>query len=336
MGGTLDIKTFSYPLRRLAPCTVNTAVDLRTRVGLGPAPEGLVKVTSRGFAEAAFALDVAPFDHPLGLIFAVASYFDAGGVHIDIDSASPPRSALGGSSAAAVALVAALAAARARLAGRRPPTRPAIVRLAHALEESVAGVPCGMQDQLAAAYGGVHAWFWTARVDGAAFKRRVVVGRRRHRALERRILLAYGGNPHSSRQINSRWVQQFLAGEHRERWRRIAACVHAFAEALSHGRWGAAVEALNRESGLRVEMTPDVYDATGQRLVEAALAAGCGARFTGAGGGGCIWALGSEADIIRLRETWGGLLASVEGGRLLDFHIAPRGLEVRWAEQPEA
>jgi len=32
MGGTLDIATFSYPLRHLAPATFNIALDLRTRV----------------------------------------------------------------------------------------------------------------------------------------------------------------------------------------------------------------------------------------------------------------------------------------------------------------
>ena len=52
------------------------------------------------------------FEHPMGLMFAIAAYFRAGGIHIQIESASPPRSALGGSSAAAVALVAALAEAR--------------------------------------------------------------------------------------------------------------------------------------------------------------------------------------------------------------------------------
>ena len=40
MGGTLDIKTFHLPLRRLNPCTMNAAIDLRTRVRILPGEPG--------------------------------------------------------------------------------------------------------------------------------------------------------------------------------------------------------------------------------------------------------------------------------------------------------
>jgi D-glycero-alpha-D-manno-heptose-7-phosphate kinase len=104
MGGTLDIDTFRFPLHHFSPCTFNIALNLRTRVCLLPYRAGMVKVSSKGFKAAEYPFDQAPFDHPLGLIFAIAAYFRAEGVHIVIESSSPPRSALGGSSAAAVAL----------------------------------------------------------------------------------------------------------------------------------------------------------------------------------------------------------------------------------------
>ena len=107
MGGTLDIPIFYYPLRYLSPCTFNIALEHRTRVRLLPYTGNLVKISSAGFEDAEFPQDSAPFNHPLGLMFATAAYFNAGGVHIEIESASPPRSALGGSSSATVALVAA-------------------------------------------------------------------------------------------------------------------------------------------------------------------------------------------------------------------------------------
>jgi len=107
MGGTLDISTFYYPLRYLNPCTFNIAIGLRTKVTLSPYERGMVKVSSRGFESVEYPIDEVPFNHPLGLMFAVAAYFRYEGVHIQIDSSSPPRSALGGSSVAAVALIAA-------------------------------------------------------------------------------------------------------------------------------------------------------------------------------------------------------------------------------------
>ena len=158
LGGTLDIATFFYPLRHLKPCTFNIALDLRTRVRLMPHTEGLIRITSRGFQAAEFPADQAPFDHPMGLMFAVAAYFNARGVHIDIESQSPPRSALGGSSVAAVALIAAFAQQTAQMGSASGFDRRSIALLAYELEQSVAGLPCGVQDQLAAAYGGVHVW----------------------------------------------------------------------------------------------------------------------------------------------------------------------------------
>ena len=141
MGGTLDIPTFYYPLRHLDPCTFNIALGLRTRVRLQPYTKGVIKISSRGFKDAEFQADAAPFDHPLGLMFATAAYFNAGGVHIDIESGSPPRSALGGSSVAAVALVAALSALFQRVGESDNHTnRRLIALLACKLEEAVAGV----------------------------------------------------------------------------------------------------------------------------------------------------------------------------------------------------
>ena len=91
MGGTLDIKTLYYPLAYLAPATVNIGLNLRTQVRLRPYDEGMVKISSRGFKSAEFPLGEAPFRHPLGLMFAVTSYFRAAGVHIEIQSTSVVR-----------------------------------------------------------------------------------------------------------------------------------------------------------------------------------------------------------------------------------------------------
>lgn len=102
MGGSLDLSTFYLPLRHYAPCTVNMALNMRTRVRISPHPHGNVKISSKGFKGAEYPLLQAPMRHPLGLLFAVAAYFGQSGIHITVESASPPRSGLGGSSAAAL------------------------------------------------------------------------------------------------------------------------------------------------------------------------------------------------------------------------------------------
>ncbi len=343
MGGTLDISTFYYPLRYLNPCTFNIAIGLRTQVHLLPFDKGMVKVSSRGFKNAEYPVDKLPFDHPLGLMFAVAAYFRVEGIHIDIYSASPPRSALGGSSVAAVALTEAFRKllappgswllaegqhTRNRIQQPTAPYRHKSAMLAHAIESSVAGVPCGLQDQLAAAYGGVNAWYWRGEPDGPAFEKQAIVEKESYEDLEKQILVAYCGIPHESKNINQRWVRQFLLGKYRELWVEIAGCTQKFTDAMINRDIKKAVESMNREVIIRRGMTSDVFDEIGEMLVGTAVKNNCGARFTGAGGGGCIWALGEPGNIDKLRGIWKEVLSEREGACLLDVNIDHEGLRI--------
>jgi D-glycero-alpha-D-manno-heptose-7-phosphate kinase len=206
--------------------------------------------------------------------------------------------------------------------------RRSIALLAHELEQAVAGVPCGVQDQLAAVYGGVHIWHWQGNSSGSVFRREVAVPKKLHKKLEKHLLLAYCGKPHLSKDINGRWVQQFLAGKNRNHWAEIVACTHQFLAALAKGNFRQAAVCMNRETAIRKKMTPDVLDAVGDELVESARRCGCGARFTGAGGGGCIWALGETEDIDRLTTLWEETLSSHRTARLLDVQIDSAGVIV--------
>jgi len=326
-GGTLDIKTFYYPLRHLSPCTFNIALDMKTQVRLLPYSAGQIKVSSRGFRPEVYPADNAPFSGPLGLIFAIAAYFRVDGVHIEILSESPPRSALGGSSTAAVALIGAMSDALTGDDTPRMSTRQ-IVLLAHAIEEAVAGIPCGLQDQLAAAYGGVHAWYWPGAPSDPPFKKTEVLKKEDYATLETHILLAYCGVPHESQDINSKWIDHFVRGKARRFWPEIVSCTNEFVRAMTAKDWDAAVRAMNKEVEIRRKMTPEVFDEKGEALLKSALAHDCGARFTGSGGGGCIWALGREENIRMLSHEWADILSTKEGAKLLDARVDPNGLEV--------
>lgn len=335
MGGTLDLSTFYYPMHDAGPLTVNIAVALRTRIELLPHREGRILVESPGVGRKDFAAHDLPFEHPLGLMLFIAARFAASGLCIRIESDSPPRSGLGGSSVAAVALVAALAHAFERL-GRRPLRRKETALLAHGVEGAVAGVPCGMQDQLAAAYGGVHAWFWPGDPRRSPFTRKVLVPASGHARLQRHLLLAYCGVPHESRTVNRRWVQRFLQGMDRQVWEEILDCTRRFAESLACGDFTGAAACMDRETELRCEMTPEVLTETGRGLVTAARQEGGAARFTGAGAGGCIWAIGSESSIHGIRRRWEELLAGQTEARLLPFTVDRRGVHAEVGESGSA
>jgi D-glycero-alpha-D-manno-heptose-7-phosphate kinase len=325
MGGTLDLSTFFLPLRHLNPCTFNIALEMRTRVRLSAFDAGKIKVTSRGYESLEVVAEDAPFDHPLGLMLAVARYYHADGVHIDIHSSSPPRSALGGSSVAAVALIWAFSKALSNT-GHAMPERSSVAVLAHAIEQSVAGVPCGMQDQLAAVYGGVNIWSWTTEPGRLAYTRQSIPPATDYHALDRCLLVAYCGEPHVSKDINGTWVRQFVAGSSRRQWNGIVECSRRFAEAIRAGDLRQAIVEMNRETEIRCKLTPEVLDEMGRQLAAAARGKGCGARFTGAGGGGCVWAFGLPDDINRLRPAWEGLLDHHPDAQLLDTRIDTVGL----------
>ncbi|MFO7840078.1 MAG: galactokinase [Desulfosalsimonadaceae bacterium] len=326
MGGTLDISPFYYPLATFGPCTVNLALNLRTTVRLLPYQSGSVRVSSSGFESAAFRLDEIPFEHPLGLMLAVAAYYRIDGIHMRIDSPAPVKSALGGSSVAAVAAIGAYQTLFERL-GQKPLSRQRIARLAHGIEEAAAAATCGMQDQLAAVYGGVHAWYWQGANCDCGFQKEPLCRREKHSSLDKSFLLAYCGVPHESKNINSRWIHQFLSGRYYRQWTDILECTQAFAGALRAFDFVTAAGWMNRETDIRCELTPDVFDDTGRMLVSAARNLGCGARFCGAGGGGCIWAIGASDAIAAVKRKWQRITEERAGSRLIAAGIDWQGLQ---------
>ena len=200
--------------------------------------------------------------------------------------------------------------------------------LAHALEGSVAGVPCGLQDHLAAAYGGIHAWYWAQESTARGFKKVTIVEPRRFTEIESHILVAYCGVPHVSKDINGQWVRQFIAGKHRQKWEEICTITRKFIDAMIDLNYEEAACCMNREVALRREMTPEVFDEMGEQLRASAVENACGVRFTGAGGGGCVWAMGDMEDIDRLRGIWENILRQREDARILDSRVDGRGVAV--------
>ncbi|MCD4676951.1 MAG: galactokinase, partial [Desulfobacula sp.] len=235
---------------------------------------------------------------------------------------SPPRSALGGSSSAAVAIIAAFYKAL-----DKPIAPEQIAWLAHYLEASVAGVPCGMQDQLAAAFGGVNQWIWKMGKISPEFKQvPVFENEDETKMFNSNILIAYCGIPHVSKDINKQWVESFVCGETRSDFEKIADLTKEFSKAVKNRHFRQAADLMNRETKLRLAMTPDVLDNTGKKLFESAINCDCGARFTGAGGGGCLWAVGEQLDIKKLKSSWQKILGSVKDAKILDTTIDNKGI----------
>jgi D-glycero-alpha-D-manno-heptose-7-phosphate kinase len=324
-GGTLDIKALALTMRGFQPTTVNFAIDLRTYVRLAPYQPDLIKVSSSGFTEEEYRFDEVPLNTPLGYFFAIVSFFNVHGVHIIIHSESPVKSALGGSSAAGVAVINALSKALEKKAQIRL-TKKELLYLAYHLEDAIGVSFCGMQDHAAACYGGVNKWIWSYHPAERPYQRQALFKQKDHRRISRHLLLAYSGESHNSVEINLRWVNAFLGGRDKHQWLKLIGYVNDFACALLNQDWDAAVNALNKEMEIRLTLTPEAMIPITEELLRTAHDAKCAARFAGAGGGGCFWAIGNAPNIQNLIPRWRQILDNSPDGRLLSNKIASQGV----------
>jgi D-glycero-alpha-D-manno-heptose-7-phosphate kinase len=326
-GGTFDIKALAIPSAVAEPTTVNVALNLRTSVVLSPYKNGWIKISSNGFPQGeTFPSNNVPLNTVFSLFFAANAHFDFHGLEARISSLSPVKSAMGGSSTALVAFIKALAKVSVGLGGRKLSKRE-IVSLAYNIEDGVSGGNCGLQDHCAAVYGGVHQWKWRYETDTSPFKMERLLSQKNQKELSKRILVAYSGKSHISSRTNRKWVNDFLSGHTRRQWLAANEIVHHLAKAIREQDWKEATHLIQQEMQLRKKITPEALISITQKMVIQAERMGCGARFSGAGAGGSVWALGEMENIRGLREKWGKTLAPVRGGGILDCTVDPAGVK---------
>ena len=311
-GGIVDVPLLWAWFARAGAVTVNIALSLRTHAAVFAHEPGVVRVESGDVFEEA-VLDEAPLDGRFGTFFFLCGHFGVSGVRLVLRAEGPPRSGLGGSSAAAVAAAAALAPDRFGAAD--------VARIAFAVERQLE--PCGPQDHLAAAHGGASAWRWAAPEEGMPWERTPLPS-----PPDDALLVANTGEHRASATMLNDVTTRFVAGRDRAAWLEVVARTRTFADALGAGDLAAAGDALRAEAQLFGETWPQVYTDRALALCETAWRRGCGARFTGAGQGGCVWALGEPNAIAAVREAWSEACAAWPGATVLDARPDPRGVDV--------
>jgi D-glycero-alpha-D-manno-heptose-7-phosphate kinase len=212
IGGWTDTRFAKYGA--VCSIAVNPGVHVQiTEPALGPAG---ISVHLHNYGETWDADDKGfAGKHPFisGAINRTA--FEGDDIRIDIYSGMPPGASTGTSAAVVVALLAALAEKMGN-----PYTTSHLVTDAHRVETEL-GYESGIQDQAAAAYGGVS--FYELRDSIKA-------------ELENRLMLVYLGKPHASSEIHKRVIEQL--GENAEDSPHIDALrtlAHTARTALYHG-----------------------------------------------------------------------------------------------------
>ncbi|MEE8200552.1 MAG: hypothetical protein V3R29_05210 [Candidatus Acidoferrales bacterium] len=248
-----------------------------------------------------------------------SSSLSRSGLTIVTWSEVPPGSGLGGSSALAIAVIAALE----RFTQTRLPVVDWIP-LARDIEVRLIGVPTGEQDHYPAVYGGasaihlepVRTWREELKVD--------------LKALEERLLLVYTGQPRGSGVNNWKVYKKYLDGDRRLRRNlaEIAQTASAMREAFLKENWTKVAKLLAREWGTRRRNAPKISTPFIDRLMRVGRRHGAqAAKVCGAGGGGCVVFMcvpGRRAELATALAR--------AGATLLPFRLARRGVQVaRWA-----
>jgi D-glycero-alpha-D-manno-heptose-7-phosphate kinase len=200
-------------------------------------------------------------------------------VEITIRAGVPPGSGTGTSAAVVVAL---LGACDRLTPGVTPPLE--IARAAHRVETVELGQQSGVQDQLAAACGGIN--LIEVRYPDADVHR-VTVPRPAAEALERRLVLVSLGHPHRSSDIHEDVIARLGAGGGRAELDVLRSAARSAASALGSGVLEDLGGAMTTATEATRSLHPALVSDEAEALIEAARRSGAsGWKPNGAGGDG--------------------------------------------------
>jgi len=238
-------------------------------------------------------------------------------LRIVIWSDTPPGCGMGTSSSVGVALLAALG-----LAVGKPLPRHSLAELAHALEVEELKIECGVQDQYAAAFGGVQFMevdFPHVRTSPLDLSEDFV------HELNERFLVAYTGQSRLSDDVHRNVIRNYRAGagQEREAIGTLRSCAHEMKNALLGQDFGRMGEIMNANWEAQKQLHPMITTPAIETAVSVAFANGAvGAKANGAGGGGSLTFLCAPGMEFQVRQA----LLELPGIRILPCSIAREGV----------
>jgi D-glycero-alpha-D-manno-heptose-7-phosphate kinase len=309
--------------RRGSVCHLSLSPGAEAYAVLDPGPGGPVEVRLRVpdyEDDYRFCTDEPPGRHPL-LEAALRRWAPGhGSLEVDVSSAVPAGSSLGTSAAVVVALIGALQALGDAFQGPA-----ALAHAAHDIETVDLGRQSGVQDQVAAAFGGVN----LVRIDPYPHFEvsPLDVPPATLSELGRRVVTVHLGGAHDSSALHGAVIER-LAGDDGEAARLMAplrdAALRA-ADALVRGDLEDYGQALVANTQAQSALHPDLVSPLARRVVSVAAEAGAlGWKVNGAGGhGGTMSLIAPEEpkDLLRALEEFGGLT-------VLPLQLAAQGARV--------
>jgi D-glycero-alpha-D-manno-heptose-7-phosphate kinase len=320
-GGTLDI----WPLYLFheGSLTVNCAITRYASSVIETAPESSRRISlisrdigrQESFASLDALIRARRYKLPL-LAHLVRVFRPAGGFTLTTDSEAPSGAGIGGSSAMAVAICAALD--RLTRAGL---SREEWIHISRDVEAIVIRVPTGTQDHYPPAFGGA-----ASIVLAAGGERREALACNLEE-LERRLVLCYTGKPRQHGINNWEVFRRHIDGDRRvsQNLQKISTIARAMRGALERNDWNEVGRLMREEwefrrRNLRTISTPLVDRVISSARRQGALAG----KVCGAGGGGCVTLLIDPDARARVEAA-----IVAEGAKLLPIKIDRAGVALQ-------
>lgn len=242
-------------------------------------------------------------------------------LRINIFSHAPPGASTGTSAAVSVALIGALDA----LMGAGMSIHETAA-MAHAIETKELGLECGVQDQLASAYGGINL------IEIPKFPRTVVTPIRIPDPvwweLEHRLVLTYIGKPHNSSEIHKLVIKNLgKAARQDSRIDALRQLAHQAKMALAKGDFAELGRVFNRNTAIQRELHNNLVCEQFEEIIGIAEdfhALGC--KVNGAGGDGGSIAILSNGEMWEKRKMQDVLVQ--KGFKTIPIYLSRRGLRV--------
>jgi len=300
-------------------CVLNFAVSLYAQAVVKTRARPGVSIIAEDFGEVVHlpGAGQAPYDGKHDLLKAAVNVMGIDKVEVYVYSDVPAGCGTGSSAAVSVALLGALA-----LLADRHYTPHEVAALAHQLETKELGIESGVQDQIAAAVGGIgfHVIDPYPRVSSSPVRLRPEVAWE----LESRLLLAYTGKRHLSSEVHRKVIADYQAGRPQavEAMETLRQTPRLAAAALYRGDLEEFAEVMNRNNAAQKSLHPEIATPQSEEMEEKARQVGAtGFKINGAGGGGSLSILCATD---RRREVETALKES--GYQLLSFHFDWEGL----------
>ena len=247
--------------------------------------------------------------HPLlEAAIAMIGVPDEVAIEATIYSTAPAGASTGTSAAVTVALLGALdALTDGRLSAHE------IAYAAQAVETKMLGQQCGIQDQLAAAYGGINLIDMFSYPHASVSQ--LTLAPALEWELEQRLALIYLGRPHSSSAVHEMVIRGLEdAGPDNEKINPLRETARRSWNALAAGDFAGLGQAMSDNTALQAKLHPDLVSPDARRVIEIAKAHGAlGWKVNGAGGSGGSVALLCGVD----RSVKRSMLRAIEADNAL-------------------